>query len=128
MDAAAELGRSPESKHQIQLEYGDEQGDAGRDCRTRLARLNSQAQTGTRKKKKIPVQLTTSRIGNLTRLTLTLVICDDDDHTCMRPDSHTCFFSEYFCTVAIFSLYGEYVVRSFLPDDVFLPCDHGLSF
>ena len=35
MDAAAELGRNPVSKHQIQLEYGDEQADAGRDCRTR---------------------------------------------------------------------------------------------
>ena len=36
MDAAAELGRNPVSKHQIQPEYGDEQADAGRDCRTRL--------------------------------------------------------------------------------------------
>ena len=45
MDAAAELGRNPEvSKHQIQPEYGDEQADAGRNCRTRLAiRPNSQA-------------------------------------------------------------------------------------
>ena len=47
MDAAAELGRNPVSKHQIQPEYGDEQADAGRDCRTRLARPNSQARTGT---------------------------------------------------------------------------------
>ena len=31
MDPAAELGRNPVSKHQIQLEYGDEQADAGRD-------------------------------------------------------------------------------------------------
>ena len=38
MDAAAELGGNPVSKHQIQPEYGDEQADAGRDCRTRLAR------------------------------------------------------------------------------------------
>ena len=45
MDAAAELGRNPVSKHQIQLECGDEQADAGRDCRTRLARPNSQART-----------------------------------------------------------------------------------
>ena len=29
MDAAAELGRKPASKHQIQPEYGDEQADAG---------------------------------------------------------------------------------------------------
>ena len=45
MDAAAELGRDPVSKHRIQPEYGGEQADAGRDCRTRLARPNSQART-----------------------------------------------------------------------------------
>ena len=45
MDAAAELGRNPVSKHEIQPEYGDEQADAGRDCRNRLARPNSQART-----------------------------------------------------------------------------------
>ena len=49
MDAAAELGRNPVSKQQIQPEYGDEQADAGRDCRTRLARPNSQARTWTGK-------------------------------------------------------------------------------
>ena len=39
MDAAAELGKNLViSKHQIQPEYGDEQADAGRDCRTRLSR------------------------------------------------------------------------------------------
>ena len=47
MDAAAELGKNPVSKHQIQPEYGDEQADAGRDGLTRLARPNSQARTGT---------------------------------------------------------------------------------
>ena len=31
LDAAAEFGRNPVSKHQIQPEYGDEQTDAGRD-------------------------------------------------------------------------------------------------
>ena len=67
MDAAAELGRNPVCKHQIQPEYGDEQADAGRDCRTRLARPNSQAR----------IMLTTCRIGNLTRLIHTLAICDD---------------------------------------------------
>ena len=49
MDAAAELGRNPVSKHHIQPEYGDEQADAGRDCRTRLARPNSQVRTRTGK-------------------------------------------------------------------------------
>ena len=29
------------------------------------------------------------------------------------------FFPSIFCTIAIFSLYGEYVVRFFLPDGVF---------
>ena len=38
MDAAAELGRNPVSKHHIQPEYGGEQVDVGRDCRTRLAK------------------------------------------------------------------------------------------
>ena len=47
MVATAESGRKPVSKHQIQPEYGDEQADAGRDCRTRLARSIFQARTGT---------------------------------------------------------------------------------
>ena len=49
MDAAAELGRNPVSKHPFQPEYEGEQADAGRDCRTRLARPNSQARTETGK-------------------------------------------------------------------------------
>ena len=49
MDAAAELGRNPASKHQAQPEYGDEQADAGRGCQTHLARPNSQARTRTGK-------------------------------------------------------------------------------
>ena len=79
MAAAAELGRNPVvSKHRIQPEYGDEQADAGRDCRARLARPNFQARNGDRGIFIFPVQLTTtSRIGNLTRLIHTplLAIC-----------------------------------------------------
>ena len=30
--------------------------------------------------------------------------------------------------IAAFSLNGEYVIRSFLPNGVFLPCEHGLDF
>ena len=75
MDAAAELGENPISKHQIQPENGDEQADAGRDCRTRLAGPNSQARTNADREIFVfPVQLTTSRIGNLTRLIHILVI------------------------------------------------------
>ena len=33
-----------------------------------------------------------------------------------------------FCTISAFSLNGEYVIRSFLLNGVFLPCDHGLDF
>ena len=36
-------------------------------------------------------------------------------------------FPSIFCTMFAFSLNGEYVVRSFLSDGVFLPCDHGLE-
>ena len=61
MDATAELGSNLViRKHKVQPEHGDEQADAGRDCRNRLARLNSQVQT------------TTTKIGNLTRLIDTL--------------------------------------------------------
>ena len=73
MDAAAELGRNPVSKHHIKPEYGDEQADAGRH------RLNPSRETkfsGTHGDRGIfifPVQLTTSRIGNLTRLIHTLL-------------------------------------------------------
>ena len=68
------IGRNPVSKHQIQPEYGDEQADAGQDCRTRLARPNSRA-NGDREIFILPVQLATSRIGNLTRLIPTLHCC-----------------------------------------------------
>ena len=70
-----ELGRNSVSKHHIQPEYGDEQADAGRDCRTRLARPNCQAGANADREIFIfPVQLTTYRIGNLTRLIHTLAI------------------------------------------------------
>ena len=78
-----ELGRNPASKHPIQSEYyGDKEADAGRDYRTRLAGPNSQAGTGTGKKILLPVQLTMTRIGNFTRLILTLAI--SDDHTYIK--------------------------------------------
>ena len=39
-------------------------------------------------------------------------------------------YSIFFCTISAFFLYGEYVVRCFLPDDgvfllIIIPCDHG---
>ena len=82
MDAAAEIGRDPVSKHQIHPEYGDEQADAERDGRTRLARPNSPY--GDKGIFIFPVQLTTSRIGNLTRLIHTLLYVMTI-HTCILP-------------------------------------------
>ena len=46
MDAAAEIGRNPVSKHDIQPDCGDEPTDAGLAGRTGLARSNSQARAG----------------------------------------------------------------------------------
>ena len=45
-----------------------------------------------------------------------------------QPHVFFFFFPSTVCTTSAFSLYGEYVVRSFLPNGVFLPCDHGLDF
>ena len=89
MDAAAKVGRDPVNKHQIHPEYhgDDTQGDAGRDYhRTRFARPNPQARTGTGEYSfSLSVQLTTSRIGNLTRLIHTLAIYDN--HTLLTSSS-----------------------------------------
>ena len=38
---AAELGKNPVSKHQIQPEYGDEQAGVRWDCRTRTLPTNA---------------------------------------------------------------------------------------
>ena len=69
MDAAAGLGRNPVSKHQIQSEYEDEQSDAELSRETKFSSTN-----GDRGILFFRVQLSTinSRIGNLTRLILTL--------------------------------------------------------
>ena len=73
MDAAAELGRNPVSKHQIQPEYGEGAGRRG------TGRMNPSRETkfsGTYGDRGIfifPAQLTTCRIGNLTRLIHTLI-------------------------------------------------------
>ena len=46
IDAAAELGRNPVSKHQIQLSMEMSRADARRDCRTRPARPNLRRESG----------------------------------------------------------------------------------
>ena len=72
-----EIERNRVSKHQIQSEYGEWAGWRG------TGRLNPSRETkfsgayGDRGILIFLVQLITSRIGNLTRLILTLAICDD---------------------------------------------------
>ena len=55
-------------------EHVDEQADAGRDCRNRLVRPKFLGANADREILIFPVQLTTSRIGNLTWLIHTLAI------------------------------------------------------
>ena len=69
--AAAELGRNPVSKHQIQPEYGDEQAD-GTGLPNPSRETKFSGANADREKNFFAVQLTTSRIGNLTRLILPL--------------------------------------------------------
>ena len=73
MDAAAEVGRNPVSKHQIQPGYREWTGWCG------TGRLNPSRETkfsgthGDRGMFIFPVQLTTSRVDNLTRPIHTLL-------------------------------------------------------
>ena len=75
MDAAAELGRNPVSKYTAELSMDIYAGWRG----TGLPKPSRETKlSGTNADKGVfifPVQLTTSRIGNLTRLIHTLAIC-----------------------------------------------------
>ena len=76
MDAAAELGRNPVSKHQIRPEYGDRQADAGRGLPNPSRETKFLGANAGREISIDSVQLlTTSRIGNLTRSIHILAIC-----------------------------------------------------
>ena len=75
MDAAAELGRNPVSKHQIQPEYGYEQADADGITEPVSRATKFSGANADREMLILPVQLATSRIGNLTRLIHALAIC-----------------------------------------------------
>ena len=82
MDAAAELGRNPVSKHQLQPEFGDEQADTGRDCQTNPSRETKfSGAYGDRGIFIFPVQLTTSRIANHNRLIHTTLLYVMTIHT-----------------------------------------------
>ena len=76
MDAAAEIGRNYVGKHQIQPEYGDEQAGrrgTGLPNPSRVTKFSGA--DADREILFFLVQLTTSSIGNHTRLIHTFVIC-----------------------------------------------------
>ena len=76
MVAAAEMGGTRKYDHIfLNMEMRRLTRD-GSDCRTRLVKLNSQARTTGTRKHSFSVFSCTSRNGNLTRLILTLAICD----------------------------------------------------
>ena len=75
MDATAELGRNSVSKHHIQFNHKDGQADGGRGLLPNRSReIKFSGAKGDREIFIFPVSLTTCRIGNLTRLILTLAI------------------------------------------------------
>ena len=113
MGAAAELGKNPVSKYQVQPEYGDEQTGAGRDCRTRPARPNFQARTRTWKY--IPCSADHEQdLDHLTRLIHTLAICVTihDDPPCLA-----CFFC-----VNLYQIWGRSDFTNPMP--LLLTCHH----
>ena len=68
------------TRFSLKVSVEKEQADAGRNGRTRLARPNSWARTGTGKYSFFPtVHLTPSRIGNLARFDASSAL--SDDHT-----------------------------------------------
>ena len=95
MHAAAEIGRNPVIKHRIQPEYGDEHADAGRDGRTRLAKPNFQARTGTGGKCCLPLLCYTVRyvITTHTYIHIDLSLKNFDNFTCFIEVSSRSFFS-----------------------------------
>ena len=74
MDDAAEIGRNRVSKHQIQPEYEERTGWRGTGRGNPSRETKFAGANGEREIMYIfPVQLTTSRIGNLARLIRTLL-------------------------------------------------------
>ena len=66
--------------HQIQPKYGDEQTDAGRDCRT-VSRDQFFRRERGQGNIHFPVQLTTSRISDLARMIFLFLYVMTDIHT-----------------------------------------------
>ena len=81
MDAAAELERNPVSRHQIQPEYKTRAGRRGTGLPNSSRETKFSGANADREILIFPVQLTTCRIGNLTRLIHTLALLCVTIHT-----------------------------------------------
>ena len=73
MDATAEIGMNLVSKHQIQPEYGELAGWRGTGRPNPSREIKFSGPNGDREIFIFPVQLTTRRVGNLTRSIHTLL-------------------------------------------------------
>ena len=87
MDATTEIGRNPVSKHKFSLVMEMSRLSRGGTVKpvspSRETKVSDAS--GDREILIFPVELTTSRISNLTRLVLTLGICDDHTYTHSPP-------------------------------------------
>ena len=119
MDAAPELGRNPVSKLRIQPEYGDEQADAGRDCRTRLTRSNFRHEE--RGQGDIHFSCSADQVQDWQPYPVEPYSYYMCDHKYRRPDSHV--FLSYFSP---FCLFGNATHCRFL--FVSFPTSYVLSF
>ena len=110
MDAVAELGRNPVSKTRFSLGM-----EMSRLTRDETAEPVPRDQTLRRERGQgnihFPVQLTTSRIGNLTQLILTLVICEDHTYITYLDNDMKNMLPPYF-KLPLASLQPPTVVRS----------------
>ena len=106
------------SKHQIQPEYGDKQADAGRDCRTRLARPNSQARTRTGGNIYFPCSA--DHVQDWQSYPVdpySCYMCEDYDHTCIHASRQPHAFLPFFLFLDI----------SLFPMSIFVPLPFSLS-
>ena len=88
MDAPAEIGRNPASRHQIKPAYGEIVGWRGTRRENPSRETKFSGATGGREMLFFPIQLTTSRIGNLSRLIHTLLYVKTK-HTYIHKYIHT---------------------------------------
>ena len=90
MDAAEEIGRNPVSKHEIQPEYGEKTGWRGTGLPNPSRETRFSGANGDREIFIFSIQLTTSRIDNLTRpVDSYSAICDDHTYALHMDETNS---------------------------------------